>query len=355
MRKLLLIFNRDFSQWVNELLRDQIVLNIPKIWGRGLEDQIIRYTGRSGEWYRYEDDYRALGNFVTSLPLTHTIFSEEAHERYRKEVVQLRALIAERPKSTEMFARWQNIKNTINSFYPLYTLCVFLPGPWRERFAAAHGRAAEPIIERLMESRHQSEGVVKVADTVLREWVGPMLKAADNSPGNFKLLSVAELESFIGNGILPDAKMLAERAAGYLYIEGIIIPTADFDAFLKARGLAVDAPTEVQDTAELRGMVACKGGIIRGTIQSIFNNNEVARFEQGRILLTPMTQPEFVPAMKKASAIITDEGGLTCHAAITSREFGIPCVIGTKIATKTFKDGDTVEVDAREGIVRKIY
>jgi len=64
-----------------------------------------------------------------------------------------------------------------------------------------------------------------------------------------------------------------------------------------------------------------------------------------------MTQPEFLPAMKKASAIITDEGGLTCHAAIISRELGIPCIIGTKIATKVFKDGDIVEVDATRGIV----
>ena len=64
-----------------------------------------------------------------------------------------------------------------------------------------------------------------------------------------------------------------------------------------------------------------------------------------------MTQPEFLPAMKKASAIITDEGGLTCHAAIISRELGIPCIIVTKIATKVFKDGDIVEVDATRGIV----
>jgi len=67
-----------------------------------------------------------------------------------------------------------------------------------------------------------------------------------------------------------------------------------------------------------------------------------------------MTKPEFVPAMKKAIAIITDEGGLTCHAAIISRELGIPCVIGTKVATKILKDGMEVEVDADKGIVKII-
>jgi len=59
-----------------------------------------------------------------------------------------------------------------------------------------------------------------------------------------------------------------------------------------------------------------------------------------------------MPAIKKASAIVTNVGGITCHAAIVSRELKIPCIIGTKIATKVLKDGDLVEVDAQKGIVK---
>ncbi|MBU4375310.1 hypothetical protein KKH38_02310, partial [Patescibacteria group bacterium] len=66
----------------------------------------------------------------------------------------------------------------------------------------------------------------------------------------------------------------------------------------------------------------------------------------------PMTRPEHLMGMKKAGAIITDDGGITCHAAIIARELGIPCIIGTKIATKVLKDGDFVEVDAERGIVK---
>ncbi len=65
-----------------------------------------------------------------------------------------------------------------------------------------------------------------------------------------------------------------------------------------------------------------------------------------------MTTPEMVPVMKRAAAFVTDEGGITCHAAIVSREMKKPCIIGTKIATKVLKDGDLVEVDANRGIVR---
>lgn len=65
-----------------------------------------------------------------------------------------------------------------------------------------------------------------------------------------------------------------------------------------------------------------------------------------------MTTPDFVFAMKQAAAFVTDEGGITCHAAIIARELGKPCVIGTKIASSTFKDGDLIEVDANNGAVR---
>jgi pyruvate,water dikinase len=64
-----------------------------------------------------------------------------------------------------------------------------------------------------------------------------------------------------------------------------------------------------------------------------------------------MTLPDYVPAMKKAAAIITDEGGVTCHAAIVSRELKIPCIVGTKIATKVLKDGDMVDVNANHALV----
>ncbi|PIY96842.1 MAG: hypothetical protein COY66_02870, partial [Candidatus Kerfeldbacteria bacterium CG_4_10_14_0_8_um_filter_42_10] len=67
-----------------------------------------------------------------------------------------------------------------------------------------------------------------------------------------------------------------------------------------------------------------------------------------------ITNPSLVPAMKKAAAIVTDTGGLTCHAAIVARELNTPCVIGTNIATRVLKDGDLVEVDATRGVVTKI-
>jgi pyruvate,water dikinase len=86
----------------------------------------------------------------------------------------------------------------------------------------------------------------------------------------------------------------------------------------------------------------------------VFHQGEFEKFVEGDVLVTTMTHPEFLSVMKQASAIVTDEGGITCHAAIVARELGKPCIIGTKIGTKVFKDGDMVEVDAERGVVKKI-
>ncbi|MCX6794451.1 MAG: PEP-utilizing enzyme [Candidatus Falkowbacteria bacterium] len=104
---------------------------------------------------------------------------------------------------------------------------------------------------------------------------------------------------------------------------------------------------------EIRGQAACLGRA-RGTVKIINSIKDMKKMNQGDILVSIATNPDIVPAMKKAAAIITEQGGITSHAAIVSREFNTPCIIGTKIATRVLKDGDLVEVDAEKGIVRII-
>lgn len=93
-------------------------------------------------------------------------------------------------------------------------------------------------------------------------------------------------------------------------------------------------------------------GFVTGNVKKIGGISEFSKLNQGDILVTQMTTPDMVPIMKKASAIVTDTGGLTSHAAIISRELGIPCVVGTREATRKLHDGDTITVDATAG---KIY
>ncbi len=106
---------------------------------------------------------------------------------------------------------------------------------------------------------------------------------------------------------------------------------------------------------QIKGVVASHGNLrsVKGKVRIILNPKE-EKFGQDEILITSMTRVEYVPLMRKAKAIVTDEGGIACHAAIVSRELGIPCIIGTKTATTVFQDGDIIEIDLEKGIVRKI-
>ncbi len=117
----------------------------------------------------------------------------------------------------------------------------------------------------------------------------------------------------------------------------------------------LDIILEKEDKKELTGMAASKG-FARGRVKVLLDSNDGKKLEKGDILVTTMTTPDFVPYMEKAAAIITDEGGVTCHAAIVTRELGIPCIVGTDNATEILKDNDLVEVNVNStiGVVKKI-
>lgn len=104
----------------------------------------------------------------------------------------------------------------------------------------------------------------------------------------------------------------------------------------------------------VKGLPASPGKV-SGRVHVILDPSRIDEFKEGEILVTEMTAPDWVPAMKKAKAIVTDSGGMTCHASIVSRELGIPCIVGTKsrgeVATVTIPDGIDVTIDATHGVV----
>ncbi|PIX99366.1 phosphoenolpyruvate synthase [bacterium (Candidatus Howlettbacteria) CG_4_10_14_3_um_filter_37_10] len=116
------------------------------------------------------------------------------------------------------------------------------------------------------------------------------------------------------------------------------------------------APQAVATTTEkevvLKGSSA-SAGLGGGPVKIIHSPSEIDKILEGDVLVTEMTTPDYVPAMKRASGIVTDAGGRTCHAAIVSRELGIPCVVGTETATETLKSYDAVTVDGSKGLVYK--
>ncbi len=160
-------------------------------------------------------------------------------------------------------------------------------------------------------------------------------------------LTVNEITNALKHGLTKKlARTADERAKDYalIYVNGKtrVLSGQRLKKYLEPE---LKKQGELASINELQGQPAFIGRA-KGRVKVIRNLEDIKSFQRGRILVTTSTAPTHVPAMEKAAAIVTDEGGLLSHAAIVARELKKPCIIGTKHATKTLKDGDLVEVDA---------
>lgn len=169
------------------------------------------------------------------------------------------------------------------------------------------------------------------------------------SEGSLNYLRIQDIESFLksrGNTI----NLIKERreitVLFYLNNKLKIYEGDKARQFLKEGKLS-----EIKENINLRGQIACKGVAKASAILAHNSREANKKMRQGNILIAAYTAVEYLSAMKKAAAIVTETGGITSHAAIISREFNIPCIIGVKGAMKAVKDGDLIEVDANKGVI----
>ena len=111
-----------------------------------------------------------------------------------------------------------------------------------------------------------------------------------------------------------------------------------------------DAATQPVGTVLVTGLGASPG-VASGKVRVLRTPDQGAQLQAGEVLVAPMTSPDWVPTMRRAAGIVTDSGGMTCHAAIVSRELRIPCIVGAREATRVLRDGELVTIDGRKGQV----
>ncbi len=144
---------------------------------------------------------------------------------------------------------------------------------------------------------------------------------------------------------------IKKRQKGFLvffdYNKDAILESDDALKYIQEQSLL---NREENSSKEIKGKTAFMGSAI-GKVKILKSDKDNNKVKKGDIVVAIMTTPNFIPALEKAAAFITDEGGITCHAAIIAREMKKPCIIGTKIATTSLKDGDIIKVDANSGIV----
>ena len=184
-----------------------------------------------------------------------------------------------------------------------------------------------------------------------------VMKSLGHNPETVLYMTVNEISAYVKGEIELISDSIVEQRKKYfaVYFEDgkyfEYTGEAEVKKLIDEQNIGMYWEATTDSEKSLKGSIAFKG-YAKGKVRLVFTQEDANNIEDGEILIAPMTQVEFLSGIRKCGAIVTDEGGIICHAAIVSREFGKPCILATGKATKVFKNGDIVEVDANNGIVR---
>jgi phosphohistidine swiveling domain-containing protein len=200
------------------------------------------------------------------------------------------------------------------------------------------------------DARLYSEKIYSESERFFRSITKLIAEKEGRNADYLTCLTQQEFEGYLRNGKLPDDAELKNRyEASVLYFEKDKLSLLFGESVDEVETIIANQSSIAEK--EIKGISAYPGKVT-GKVRIISDPLKIQVFNDNDILVTGMTRPEFMSVIKKASAIITDVGGILCHAAITAREMKIPCVVGTAVATKVLKDGDIVEVDASNGTIK---
>ena len=242
-----------------------------------------------------------------------------------------------------------NKKDLLNFFQQLKLAWPWFEGMWWGWESIIYDKfqnISKKQVVRLMKIRDESQYFVPGSEAVIRK----SLKKLYPSLGDLSMLMTIEE---IGTKNPPSKDKLQERTRGYFLTSNQLF-VGKIRSYIEDKfNVQFEKILEDKAVSEFRGQPAFKG-LVRGMVKIVYGVRQIDSVNEGDIIVAPMTLPDILPAMRKAAAFVTDEGGIACHAAIIAREMKKPCIVGTKIATQVLRDGDMVEVDAGKGTVKKL-
>jgi phosphohistidine swiveling domain-containing protein len=306
-------------------------------FGKGYTNLLVIYKKGVAQGFLPEREYVRLG-----IDLARKLKTIEAAQKWSREYVKLadRIVALVNLPPMEFLKKWEKSEKLYGDFgaYGEATKTVF---------DVSGGKLSQDIKEILIASRKYSESFYSKSSRVYARVIAQLKRPRKYKSEDMLMMTRQELMQFIKNEKLPPVETLEGRrecCGIYFNREGIVFLDKQEVDQIEAhwRGSKVHK--------KLSGTVAYKGNAV-GKCR-VVKNFRAASIKIGDILVTGMTNPNYLPLMKRAGAIITDGGGMLSHAAIVARELKKPCVIGTKIATQVLHDGDLVEVDAENGIVK---
>lgn len=282
-------------------------------------------------------------NFIPCYDLIDAPWEQTYFIKEVRRLIKNKSLSDLRQERRELQRRYQSARQEFQRLLRLFSMTK------RERELLKMVHALVVIKDERDDYRRQGSYYARPLLAAIGRRLGLTLKAAC-------YLTIAETKNFLhGTAPAPLKREIAKRMGGYLLLHHKRQPLV----VASGARLKQMAVREIKDTAsitagEVRGTVGARGSA-SGPAVIVHNKHDLRRVGVGAIMVAVTTNPDFVPAMRRCRAIVTDEGGITSHAAIVSREFKIPCVVGTKNATAVFRDGEKLLVDAYRGIVKKIH
>ena len=343
-----ILFSQIFHKYFNYEFRNQ--------YGWGYTEVIFEGKNNTVTLYRDQNEHaEGMTNFILKQIDANNSWMLTQAEKEKKHVKSLIAWvnsIKEKPYNNYTDKELLEILKTFSKksieIGPRFTFLHWFPINMENH---EQSKKYKKSIDIAIKARVDVEKIVPVIGLFANEFANYISNKIKLSHKLFRFLTYEDITEYLINKKKPNISLLLKRQRHYIITkEGILFESLEH--YLNREGYVLKQ-LELKGITEIKGQIAYPG-IVRGRVKIIHSKEMFGKFNIGEILVTSMTTPDFVPLLKKSSAFVTDEGGITCHAAIISRELRIPCVIGTKIATKLLKDGDLIEVDANNGRVKII-
>src|SRR3989344_652708 len=333
------IFSRERGVWYGFLWNESDRIGYRKYLSYEVKNNLILREGRLTVWYE-QHELDAIHTHIVETFTNNTKLFKELVLNLRTDWAQVLPILSRKTKitvSTELQNYYQHLGSFWASMNILYTL-PSLAGVTKE------------LQDEALAVRSEAEKYSSNMELIwIKYWAvhKPEYAVIANHMTPTEAFQAAE--SGLSTEEITDIKT---REAGSFLFNGKLYLAIELDAVLASNGLTLPKE-DTESPTELKGTTAYKGKV-RGRVRIISLRKDIPTMQEGEVLVTEMTDPEYLPAVRKAVAVVTDEGGITCHVAITARELKKPTITGTKIATQVFRDGDMVEVDADNGVVREL-
>ncbi|MBI5228928.1 hypothetical protein HY991_02370 [Candidatus Micrarchaeota archaeon] len=313
---------------------------LEKRFRAGMSESVYFFKKGVSSGLVLKKDNDAFGEKLTALAE-----EKEFVKELTRELVEKAGEFNELMERKTTASTWPLLKRTYENYFPVQiavnTMVNYLKPGSKEYEEQMHLlKQARVSAEKVLEN--YSKHLVSIGEVALAE------KGIETELA--QALLKEELDAYFDGRLEVDEAELRNRfdSSALLFNRGKqqLLYGEEANAF-EAKLLGVEGKQEFK---ELKGICAFPG-IAEGRVRIVHDPAKASHFQNGDILVTGMTRPDFVVLMKKAGAIVTDAGGVLCHAAIISRELKIPCVIGTHVASKVLKEGELVQVDAANGVI----